>query len=814
MFDPQMSDQDLLAAVAEHYRMSLGSSPAAQRWLESHQVSPEVAARFEVGFADRSLGLSIPRSNTPAGRRLRERLFGLGVLRSSGHETFRGTVTVPMTGDSGELVGVYGCRISQNLPAGTSREVWLAGCPGGLFNAVCLKAGDGPLVVASSIAVALSLLSAGLETVIAPGRPDGLDTEDLDRIGRHPNAVVVVTGRSGRDDELVAALEAAGVQTVRVSAGPVAGLPARVRSAVEAIEGRATIPGPVDGSSDDESAVDPARGPAPLPSPSPGGDVRVEAGGRSWRVRGLVRSAGFESMRANMTVTDTATGRFHIDTVDLYSARARAGYVAAAAAGLRVPVDELAAELGRVILAAEATADQAAESRRDEAGPAPMSDTDRDAALAWLQDPGLAEAVRADVAALGVVGEADNALLIYLALTSRLTMRPLSVMVQSTAAAGKSTLADTVASLIPDEARLAYSALTGQSLYYLGPDALAHKVLVVAEEHGAASAAYPMRLLLSAGRLAIASTGKDRQNGTLATRSYEVAGPVAALMTTTSLKVDDELASRLITITLGESVEQTRAIHAAQRVAYTPAGLAASKDREAILARHHHAQRLLQALPVVIPMADRLGFSDATTRSRRDHDKYLSLIAASALLHQYQRPHKTVETGRGKVTYVEATDQDVELADRLAAGVLVRDLTDLPPVTATLLVRLSDWSGDRSFTRRQARESLRLGDTQLKVHLARLVELEYVTVARKVGRVTYRLAWNPTTSSQAVQSGSGRPPVGGRSAPGRPPTECPSSQVNGHKSPSEGAPGVERTSDVETNGLRLRRGPVVDRGTR
>ena len=70
------------------------------------------------------------------------------------------------------------------------------------------------------------------------------------------------------------------------------------------------------------------------------------------------------------------------------------------------------------------------------------------------------------------------ALAAWLTLTSRLSDRPLGAVVQSSSAAGKSTLADAALSLVPAEAKVAYSAMTGQALYYLGEADLAHKVLV------------------------------------------------------------------------------------------------------------------------------------------------------------------------------------------------------------------------------------------------------------------------------------------------------------------------------------------------
>jgi DNA primase len=74
-----------------------------------------------------------------------------------------------------------------------------------------------------------------------------------------------------------------------------------------------------------------------------------------------------------------------------------------------------------------------------------------------------------------------------------------------------------------------------------------------------------------------------------------------------------------------------------------------------------------------------LAFSDAQTRTRRDHMKYLTLIRAIALLHQHQRPGKTATVDGRAVVYIQATAEDVRLANRLAHRVLGRSLDELAP---------------------------------------------------------------------------------------------------------------------------------------
>jgi hypothetical protein len=296
---------------------------------------------------------------------------------------------------------------------------------------------------------------------------------------------------------------------------------------------------------------------------------------------------------------------------------------------------------------------------------------------------------------------------------------------------------EAILAFVPEEHRVKYSAMTGQSLYYLGDADLRHKVLAIVEEEGVTRASYALKLLQSEGELTIASTGKDPQTGRMVTQEYHVEGPVMIMLTTTAIDIDEELLNRCIVLSVDESREQTRAIHALQRQRETLGGMLLRLDCQATLDLHRNAQRLLRPLKVVNPYAGQLTFLDDRTRTRRDHMKYLGLIRALALLHQYQRPLKT----SGPVAYVEVTLDDIATANRLAGEVLGRSLDDLPPQTRRLLSLIHEWvekecrrlcqkRPDFRFSRRDVRGVTGWGNTQLKLHLARLEEMEYLLAHR------------------------------------------------------------------------------------
>jgi len=300
--------------------------------------------------------------------------------------------------------------------------------------------------------------------------------------------------------------------------------------------------------------------------------------------------------------------------------------------------------------------------------------------------------------------------------------------------------------------------MTGQSLFYLGETHLKHKILAISEEEGAHNASYALKLLQSEGEVTIASTGKDEDSGDLVTKEYRVEGPVMLFMTTTAIDIDEELMNRCLVLSVNESRAQTQAIHQAQRQRRTLAGLQSKLRTEQLTTLHRHAQQLLKALHVINPYADQLTFIDDKTRTRRDHEKYLTLIDSIALLHQYQRPIKTVTHNNDVIEYIEVTLEDIETANRLANEVLGKTLDELPPQTRKLLKAIQQMvqrdcdeqdikQTHYYFSRKAIRAFTQWSDGQLKIHCKRLEEMEYLLV-RQGGRgqiIHYELLYHGDT---------------------------------------------------------------------
>ena len=517
---------------------------------------------------------------------------------------------------------------------------------------------------------------------------------------------------------------------------------------------------------------------APLPTGTvvPVRDVRVEVSGetvyvtmgeRRYRVVDLGKNTAPGVLHVNVMVTSTSTRgetRLHVDRFDLYGARPRSLFAKQAAKELGHKEESIERDLARLILELE---DLQREWLEKTLTPPEekleMTAEEKTAALELLRDPHLLERVLEDFEKCGVVGEETNKKISYLAAVSRLLEKPLAIVVQSASSAGKSSLMEAVLDFVPEEQRENYTAMTGQALFYMGQKNLKHKILAISEQQGADRASYPLKLLQSEGMLKIASTGKDPVSGKLVTHDYEVEGPVMLFLTTTAQDVDEELMNRAIALTVNEGREQTRAIHLRQREARTIEGHLLRRKRAKLINLHRNAQRLLRPITVV-NNHDVGEFPDTMMRARRDHNKLLTLIEAIALLHQHQREIKTFTDDGETLEYIEATEADVKLAQALADQVgLKPSLDELRPQTRKLLALITEMvksecerseiaASQYRFTRRTVREYTKWGDTQLRQHLRRLEEMEYLVLRRGGNQgqlVVYQL---PTSEEEANHS--------------------------------------------------------------
>ena len=760
--DPDADDEALTKQVIQYYheRLLTPDGSKARDYLAKRGLADEkLIEKFHLGYADRTLGLRLPDKNRRSGAAIRDRLTKLGFYRESGHEHLNGSLIVPIFTPAGKVGEVYGRKVTGKLRKGTPDHLYLPGPHRGIFNPDAFS--NREIILCESLIDALTFWQNGMESVTTIFGTEGFTDELFEAIRIHKVESIRIAydaddagDRAAERD--VAKLTAIGVECYRIrfpwgedvnSFAQNVGTEA-LKRAVRQAEWLGAGPAkpftvaPSFLAASNSLAADSGEGKAAKkkkPELVRAGDHwNFNLDGRVYRVGGLDRNAGLDSLKITLRIW--WDDLFHLDSLDLCNDSHRRKFIERASEECRLENALVKRDLGKLLLAIEQHQEQRLreeDSTTTQVAPE-MTPTERSEAEQLLQSPDLITRIGQDFEACGMVGEEVNRIVGYLACTSRLLRRPLAVIIQSTSAAGKSTLMEAVLTLFPEEERIKYSAMTGQSLYYLGETNLKHKILAIVEEEGAERASYALKLLQSEGELTIASTGKNPKTGQMETQTYHVEGPVMIFLTTTAIDIDEELQNRCLTLSVDETRAQTERIHSAQRKARTESGIIDQERKTSTLRAHRNAQRLLKSYPVCNPFVEQLTFTADRTRTRRDHEKYLSLIDAVALLHQRQRKVEVRILPDGtKLEILIAQLEDIAIANRIAPEVLGRSLDELPPQTRSLLESIKllirermeklDLLQDKTyFTRREIREATGWSYMQIKRHIERLTELEYL----------------------------------------------------------------------------------------
>jgi len=753
-------DLKLLNRVIDLYHTAFTEDRRAKEYLAQRGITNNaVYSEFKIGFANGTL-LNL----LPADGDINRKLKGIGILNSQGNEHFYGCVIFPLYDLSGNPSGLYGRRL-EGMTKGTPDHLYLPGQRCGLFNWQAAKSHK-KIILTESIIDALTLINAGLRNTIPSYGTNGLTFDHLKLFKQYEVHTIYIcfdADKSGRPaaKKVSARLKAEGIctHTIDLPEGQDINsfflLTARAVQAFRKLLDQANTnapPGKFKAVKEEKEAVKEEI------KAVKEGKVRVArteygfimtVGSRKYELRGLVKRDTKLKATVKGIKMEKSKKRFHLDTVDLYSARSRAFFVRG--------LCDLFGEDEKVISQdMENLLDAAENYQRPEDVPEDknkMTAEERQEALSFLKNPNMFDEILSDFETLGFTGEEMNKLLCYIAAISRKMDEPLSVMIQSRSAAGKSFLQDTVLSLLPQEDYIKYTRLTDQALFYKESDSLAHKLLAIEELDGMSGAIYSIRSIQSSKKITIAYTGKDPATGKMRTEENTVEGPLMVFITTTQVDIDSETASRFMFISIDESEEMTRKVLAKQRKSQTMEGMINKLKSARIIKKHQNVNRLLKTpLYVFNPYAGLLTFTTKSLRVRRDHTKYLNLILAIAYLLQYQRKVRAMEYNGQRIEYINTTLQDIEKANKIANEVLGRSLHELTPPSRNLLkviremviIRCKEKNStpdEYHFTRRDVREYSGWSDFQIKTHIKQLEELEYLysAVGKKGKEYIYEL---------------------------------------------------------------------------
>jgi DNA-binding MarR family transcriptional regulator len=703
-----INQQKVLAGVAKFYREALRRDKAGQelaRALGLHDSG--LLDRWQVGYANGALLGAIP---TKGG--VRDFLREISLINEKNQEATTGSLMIPALDQQDNVLGFAAVGRDRTEKRSPARLPLYA------FNREAFT--EQAVIFTASILEMLRLAQADAPNAVPVG-PE-LSAEDRAFIERHKPAKAYFAAEL---PDLLRFLQKLEVPCFRLKATFPA-TPAQTEQALKAAEpiGQTLAPDAVVKVSDDA--------------------IRFECGARKYELREL--SPG-ETDRLRVRLKAESEGRFHLDTLDLYAGRSRAAFARSAAPVLGVSDTAIEGDLCLMIRKLEAmrAARKATAGASD--GRYVMTPDEEAEAREFLKQPDLLARVVRDLEHMGYVGEEANKKIAYLITISRKLDNPLCGVIISRAGAGKSRLMESLAELVPPEDVVSYTRITPQALYYAENRSFKHKLMIAGEDEGLMGSDYAMRELISSKRISLAAPVKDTATGKMKIVEYEVEGPIALMFSTTQPAIHYENATRCFMLSLDESREQTERVLTFQRERKTLEGLMRSLEGRALRRVHRNAQRLLKPLLVVNPYAAGLKFASARIESRRDNEKYLSLIEAIAFLKQHQREVKRLPCEDRELEYIEVTREDIAEADKLMGEAVGDQGDELSRTSRKLLDLIAEMVQKKAreleiepravqFNRRDIREHTGWSDNQIKAHIKRIEELELLTVkAGEQGRM-------------------------------------------------------------------------------
>ena len=706
-------------------------------------VYGEIVDSFKIGYSDGSLAAAINDES------ILETLKELGIIRD-GTEHFAGRVVFPVFDAEKNIVQIYGRNIGPKGP----KHLYMKAPLAGLYNPQGL---GGNVILAESIIDALSILSLGYGNTVSSFGANGLKDEVFDLLERKSVRRIYIAYDPDTAGNTAAASLAERfiqrkIESQRIEFPENTDANDFIRRIDEPQQKFAALleEAPSLKRLTDEALSESERNES---LEKKGNEYHYRVGPRRYTIRGLENNKTDSQMKIFLRLD--CEDRFHIDNnLDLFSARTTGSFVKAAAGRLSLDERVIRADLDRLTDGLDDILKKEIEERDKRRGQQKM-EFHKNLVLAqrareFLSDPLFIVRFVEDIESAGLVGESLNMFFGYVATFSRHMRHQLHAIIQSESSAGKSTVLNLIAELVPEEDSIYFTQVTPRSLYYGPPGFLKNKCIFIAEADGLAEAEFPIKQLMSEGKLAISYTKTDPSTGEHTSEVKENEGPAQFNITEPRERLHEEIENRSTVMILDMSLEQTERILAFQRLLHSPEGVEIRRKKDEICNFYRHVQREIEPFDILNPYSPYLIYNAGNHQARRDNQKYLTFLDCITLMFQHQR-EKVMRNGRPcLVTHII----DIAITHFLIRHVFTKSLDELPAQTGNFVQMITEHYRNYAqkneldfdqvwFYRRDMREITGLSNTRVHEHTSRLVDYEYLTFRRDQNGIAYRFLFEP-----------------------------------------------------------------------
>jgi hypothetical protein len=356
-----------------------------------------------------------------------------------------------------------------------------------------------------------------------------------------------------------------------------------------------------------------------------------------------------------------------------------------------------------------------------------MSVEEEQEAKKYLANKNLIACLQKDLQHIGILGEDENALTLFLAMASHQSENPFSVLCLAKSGIGKSYLLQKLSDCMPKNTFSFHTQISENALYYFDSRQIDGKTLFIEDLEWTNQMLMPLATLQTQGRLIKTRATKDK-DGMLHSTTFEVAGKLCLIACAYSEKNYEQLSLPFLCLHLNHSHAQDMNVMEYQKKC--KAGLINQMEISQIQRRLQCVIASLKPASIINPYATLINLPEDLPHPRKTLLLLLNFIDTVTFFRQCQRETAT-DTNTGEIL-IKTHPEDIELAFVLLKNSLFRRADELSTTARGFynwLQKFLKEAQTNQFTALDVRKAKRIHPRTLNRYLQELTLFNYIQIA-------------------------------------------------------------------------------------
>jgi len=355
-----------------------------------------------------------------------------------------------------------------------------------------------------------------------------------------------------------------------------------------------------------------------------------------------------------------------------------------------------------------------------------LSEVDKTKALELLKDKDLTNQLISKLNTTGIIGEDENALILFLALSSYKFNSPFSVLCLAKSGIGKSYILQKLSECMPNGSYSFHTQISANALYYFDSNDIQNKALLIEDIEWTNQMLTPLSTLQSQGRLVKTRATKNR-DGLIHSTSFEVTGRLCMVACAYPDRNIETMGLPFLCIDLNHSEDQDNLIMEYQK--RSRAGLIKTDDVRTTQHLLKCVIATLESVNIINPYATLIQLPKETPYPRKALLLLLNFIDVITYFFQHQR-EKHIDKDSGEVL-IKTHPDDIELAFSLLKNNLFKETDELSMNARSFYNWLCDFlkeANTNHFTALDVKKTQSVHSRTLNRYLHELKSCNYIQV--------------------------------------------------------------------------------------